>query len=168
YNNSSALDSRTASIDSKPDGSKKDALDSYGYKTLSLSSGITPSPLIAQKGVYVYIRLSDYNTSSSPDYKAVICTSSSKMTRFESSATVIGLPRRYVNSSYGFDFGKDSSNPLPSSSDSDYYALSATASGSYYVDLYAFTVGKDTSDDSMSYSGAVHLGSVTISTSDNF
>ena len=169
YNNSSVLDSRVSAIEAMSDSSKRDALvGSYGYKTLNLADAAAPSPLIGECGVYVYIRLADYNTASSQDYKAVICTAPVAMTRFESSASAIGIPRRSVNARYGFDFGRNSVNPLPASSDGDYYASSATVRGSYYVDVYAVTVGKDTSDGTMSYSDALHLGTVTISMYDNF
>ena len=168
YNNVSLMESRVSSLESVPDSSRRDSLISYGYKTLNLGGGAAPSPLIQESDVYAYIRLADYNTSNSPDYKAVICTSSSAMTRYEGSATLIGEPRRNINSGYGFDFGRDSSNPVPVSSDSDYSASSATVRDSYYIDVYAVTVGEDTADGTKSYSGAVHLGSVTVSTSDNF
>lgn len=168
YNNTSVMESRQSRIESLSDTSKRDSLVSYGYKTLNLAGTAAPTPLIGAGGVYVYIRLSNYNTANSPDYKAVVCTSSSPMTRYEGHATVIGIPRRSVNSSFGFDFGRDSSNPVPSSSDADYYSSSATSAGTYYVDAYAVTVGEDTADGSKSYSGTVHLGSISISTSDSF
>ena len=168
YNNTSVMENRIASLESVPDSSRRDSLISYGYKTLSLAGGAAPSPLIQESDVYAYIRLTDYNTSNSPDYKAVICTSSSAMTRYEPSATVIGIPCRNIGSNYGFDFGRDSSNPVPVSSDSDYSASSATVRDRYYIDAYAVTVGEDTADGSKSYSGAIHLGSVAVSTSDNF
>ncbi len=168
YNNTSLLQNRITSLEAVPDSSRRDSLISYGYKTLNLEDGAAPAPLIQESDVYAYIRLADYNTSNSPDYKAVICTSSSAMTKYENSATVIGAPRRNINSSYGFDFGRDSSNPVPAASDSDYNASSATVKDTYYIDVYAVTVGEDTADGTKSYSGAVHLGSVPVSTSDNF
>ena len=168
YNNTSIMGSRVSALESMADSSRRDSLVSYGYKTLSLAGGAAPSPLIQEDDVYAYIRLVDYNSSNSPDYKAVICTSSSAMTMYESSARVIGIPRRNINSNYGFDFGRDSSNPVPVSSDSDYYASSATVRDTYYIDVYAVTVGEDTANGTKSYSGAIHLGSVPVSTSDNF
>lgn len=168
YNNVSAMESRQTQINSKAESSRRDSLVNYGYKTLNLAGAAAPVPLIGADGVYVYIRLSDYNTSNSQDYKAVVCTSGSPMTRYDGSTTVIGIPRRSVNSNYGFDFGRNSSNPIPISSDADYYSSSATSAGTYYVDAYAVTVGEDTADGSKSYSGAIHLGSISISTSDIF
>ncbi len=168
YNNQSVMEQREAAIDALEDSAQRDSLVSYGYKTLNLAGAAAPSPLIAQTNCYVYIRLADYNTSNSPDYKAVICTSSVPMTRYESSATQIGVPRRSINASYGFDFGKDAFHPVPVSSDSDYYSSSATSAGTYYIDVYAVTVGKDTADGTMSYSGVLRLGSVSISTADSF
>ncbi len=162
------MESREAAINAKEESSQRDSLVSYGYKTLNLDGMAAPSPLISESDCYVYIRLADYNTSNSSDYKAVICTSTSPMSRYESSANQIGVPRRSINASYGFDFGKNTSNPVPVSSDSDYYSSSATSAGTYYVDVYAVTVGEDTADGTMSYSGVLHLGSVSISTSDNF
>ncbi len=168
YNNVSSMESREASIASRDDASKRDALVSYGYKTLNLAGTAAPTPLISASDVYVYIRLADYNTSHSEDYKAVICTSSSSMTRYDASSTLIGIPRRSINAGYGFDFGRDASNPVPVNSDADYASSSATSAGSYYVDAYAVTVGKDTSNNSMSYSGTLFLGSISITTADSF
>ena len=168
YNNRSVMESREAAIESRDDASRRDALLGYGYKTLNLAGTAAPSPLIAKAGVYVYVRLADYNTAISTDYKAVICTASVPMTRYESTADLVGIPRRSVNAGYGFDFGMNSSNPLPAGSDADYSSSSATSAGTYYVDAYAVTVGEDTSSASKSYSGTLFLGSVSISTSDSF
>ena len=168
YNNVSTMESREASIASHDDASKRDALVSYGYKTLNLAGVAAPSPLIAEHSCYVYIRLADYNTSNSADFRAVICTSSAPMTRYNPASTLIGFPRRSINQSYGFDFGKDSSNPVPVSSDADYTSSSANSAGIYYIDAYAVTVGEDTSNHSMSYSGTLFLGSISITTADIF
>ncbi|MBQ3687148.1 MAG: hypothetical protein II932_04895 [Treponema sp.] len=168
YNNVATMENREASIASRDDASKRDALVSYGYKTLNLAGVAAPSPLISEHNCFVYIRLADYNTSNSMDFRSVICTSSVPMTRYNPASTLIGIPRRSVNQNYGFDFGRDSSNPVPVSSDADYSSSSATSPGTYYVDAYAVTVGEDTSSNSMSYSGTLFLGSVSITTADSF
>ncbi|MBQ2481529.1 MAG: hypothetical protein II516_09795, partial [Treponema sp.] len=76
------------------------------------------------------------------------------------------MPRRYINSNYGFNFGQDDNNPLPKNGDADVnYSSSSSDSGTWYVDMYAVSVGRDTSY-STSYSKVLFLGSVKIQESD--
>ncbi len=163
YDNASTMLSTENSIDALSDTAQGAAVvNSYGYRTLKLASGGTPSPLIAATGSnrYVYVRLSNYNTS---DYQACVCVGFSDMTKYEASCC-IGCPKRFLGSNYGFDFGKDSSNPVPVSGDSD--ASVSSSSSTYYIDVYAVAVGLDTVTNTTSYSSALRLGSVTVRTSD--
>ncbi len=164
YNNVSTMQSMETTIDSMTASSAAERLISFGYRPLQISGGATPSPLIEATGrnKYVYIRLTDYNTDNSPDYQSAICVGASEMTKFDASR-LFGYPRRYNNIRYGFNFGKDSDNPLPQSTDSDtYFSASATASGTYYIDMYAVGVGLDTTSNSKSYSEVLRLGSMVI------
>ena len=139
-------------------------LDTLGYKTLRLSYG-SYTPLIPATGTntQVYIRLTSYYDEE--EYACHICVGSStydSSTELTYNGTVV-YPRRYINYNYGFDFDSDdTSNPVPSSGDSDvYYSTTSTSSGTWYVALYAVSLGRDTTYTT-SYSNAIPLGIVPI------
>lgn len=153
YSNASELMSVNSSISSTAESSQATTLISRGYKSLTLQSGSAPSPIIKTTGVnrHVEIRLADY----SPNYARQIKIDNS----------VLGVPARY-GTQKGFNFKSgDTNNPLPENSDADASINTFTEAGTYYVDVYSVCVGKDTSNNTISYSSVLHLGSVPIKTS---
>ncbi len=148
-------------------------LHTAGYKPLALSYG-SISPLIkagsSPQNKYVYIRLSPYGTDV--PYQAGICVSTTRLTEYDPDSALKFnghpvYPRRY-GSSFGFNFSSSdvSSNPVPSQDDSDVtYSSTESSSGTWYVDMYAITVGRDTSY-SLSYSHPYLMGSVAITVAD--
>ena len=178
YNNYSTMVSAENAIDSLNSSSSNYAaaaeslIESRGYKPLKFSSG-SFVPLVeagsSPNNRHVYIRLNDYGTEV--DYSKGICISSQPMDRYSPADALMHngqpvMPRRYINSNYGFNFGQDDNNPLPRNGDADVnYSGSASESGSWYVDMYAVSVGRDTSY-STSYSKVLFLGSVKIQESD--
>ena len=156
YNNYSTMVSAENAIDSLNSSSSNYAaaaeslIESRGYKPLKFSSG-SFIPLVeagsSPNNRHVYIRLNDYGTEVDYNGQPV-------------------MPRRYINSNYGFNFGQDDNNPLPKNGDADVnYSSSSSDSGTWYVDMYAVSVGRDTSY-STSYSKVLFLGSVKIQESD--
>ena len=178
YNNYSTMLSVENAIDSLNSSSSNYAaaaeslIESRGYKPLKFSSG-SFIPLVeagsSPNNRHVYIRLNDYGTEV--DYSKGICISSQPMDRYSPADALMHngqpvMPRRYINSNYGFNFGQDDNNPLPRNGDADVnYSGSASESGSWYVDMYAVSVGRDTSY-STSYSKVLFLGAVKISEGD--
>lgn len=171
YNNYSTMVSAQSSIDSLNSSSDVSAaatniINSRNYKTLLFSS-YNQTPLIPEKNDdrYVYIRLNSIKGSS--EYSAVVCYGTSAMESYvagSSGITLIGKPLRNVSSGsgYGFDFKKtDNGNPLPVSSDEDVNWSSSSEDGVWYVDMWAVSVGRDSSY-SPSYSKLLHLGSISI------
>lgn len=178
YNNYSTMVSAENAIDSLNSSSSNYAaaaeslIESRGYKPLKFSSG-SFIPLVeagsSPNNRHVYIRLNDYGTEV--DYSKGICISSQPMDRYSPADALMHngqpvMPRRYINSNYGFNFGQDDNNPLPKNGDADVnYSSSSSDSGTWYVDMYAVSVGRDTSY-STSYSKVLFLGSVKISEGD--
>lgn len=178
YNNYSTMVSAENAIDSLNSSSSNYAaaaeslIESRGYKPLKFSSG-SFIPLVeagsSPNNRHVYIRLNDYGTEV--DYSKGICISSQPMDRYSPADALMHngqpvMPRRYINSRYGFNFGQDDNNPLPKNGDADVnYSSSSSESGSWYVDMYAVSVGRDTSY-STSYSKVLFLGAVKISEGD--
>lgn len=178
YNNYSTMVSAENAIDSLNSSSSNYAaaaeslIESRGYKPLKFSSG-SFTPLVeagsSPNNRHVYIRLNDYGTEV--DYSKGICISSQPMDKYSPANALMHngqpvMPRRYINSSYGFNFGQDDNNPLPKNGDADVtYSSSSSDSGTWYVDMYAVSVGRDTSY-STSYSKVLFLGSVKIQESD--
>lgn len=166
YSNASSMVRVEQNIDTLSETQQATSLiDSYGYKTLKLSSGDTPTPLITATGHnrHVYIRLTDLISSSNSDYIASICVTSSAISKCDTSA-ILGYPRRFVNYRYGFNFTQNSDNPRPSSSDNDFSGSSSAST--YYVDVYAVAVGRNSSSSTRSYSKVLRLGSLSINPSD--
>lgn len=177
YNNYSTMVSVENSINSLNSSSSnysqaaESLIESRGYKPLKLSRG-NFSPLIQAGGSpqnrHVYIRLNDYGTET--DYQSGICVGTSQMSKYtpSSALTYAGsavYPRRFIDSKYGFNFGKDDDNPVPANGDSDVYYTSASEEGVWYVDMYAISIGRDSSY-STSYSKVLFLGSIKISEDD--
>ena len=178
YNNYSTMVSAENAIDSLNSSSSNYAaaaenlIESRGYKPLKFSSG-SFIPLVeagsSPDNRHVYIRLNDYGTEV--DYSKGICISNHPMDKYSPADALMHngqpvMPSRNINSSYGFNFGQDDNNPLPKNGDADVtYSGSSSESGSWYVDMYAVSIGRDTSY-STSYSKVLFLGSVKISESD--
>lgn len=141
YTNSSSIDSIQSSVSSQSENSQLSYLKGRGYKTLK-NSGTTPYPLIKSSGSnrHVNIRLTGYSS-----YNRQIAIDSS----------VLGYPVR--NGGTGFQFDADT---CPSTSDSDFSGSSSA--DVYYVDAYAVSIGRNTSDSTTYYSSVLHLGSVPI------
>lgn len=146
-------------------------IETQGYKTIKLSTG-SISPIIKQDNGndrYVYIRLTDYNDD---ELKAGICLNSSESMSVYDEAyalkyngTVV-YPRRNISSKYyTFNFGGDSTDTdvVPKEGDADVcYSSTASESGTWYVSMYALSVGIDTSTWTKYYSKPILLGSVSI------
>src|SRR5574344_1019152 len=144
-------------------------IDTQGYKPLRLSTGsITPLIKATGSNKYVYIRLTDYDTSD--DFQQGICVGGSAMKSYDSTnalqynGTAV-FPRRYINSKYTFNFG-DTSNTetgkVPAKGDEDVcWSDTTTTEGTWYVHMYAVSLGRDTTYTT-SYSLVLHLGSVSI------
>ncbi len=130
----------------------------YGYKQLR-ASGSSSTPIVPASSFSVnqrvYIRLTDYNTSS--EYSS----------SFTIDGNSIGQPRR--SNGKNFNFGRTSSESnaaLPTSSDSDInYSSTFTAANKWYVVLYAVSVARDSSYTNQ-YSNVLNLGAVTIDSSE--
>ena len=153
-------------------------LDTQHYKQIKISKGsITPLIKAAGDNRYVYLRLTSYGTST--EYQQGICldTDNAMTTYMETKAgdanppvalTYDGeavSPRRYVNSLYTFNFGGSNSETdvVPSSTDDDVcWSETTTENGTWYVDMYAVSVGLETDTWTTSYSQLLHIGSVTI------
>ena len=173
YNNLSTMLSNQSTVSSLNTASNYSAaaerlIETQGYKQLKLSNGaITPLIKATGKNRYVYIRLTDYGGSEA--YQQGICVASSIMNSYDSSNAltyngVAVFPRRYINSSYTFNFGGDNSDTdkVPTKDDDDVtWSTTTTETGKWYVDMYAISIGKDTTF-SNSYSLVLHLGSMTI------
>lgn len=168
YNNYSTMSSYISAISSlntKSNGSAAATrmIETYGYKQLGTSSG-TVVPLISGAGrKKVFIRLSNRGNASShvsgseTDYRAKVIIAGSELY----------VPRRTGNSS-SFDFGRTSENttlnPVPVNGDEDVLYGSASEANKWYIDLYAVSVGQDSSYTT-SYSLVLHLGNVMINSS---
>lgn len=172
YNNASNLAGVNSAIDSMNTTSDVSSaatslINSYGYKPLSFAGGPYRSPLVMATGsnVYVYIRPASDPTFS-PDFAPAICFSTKSISSVGNSEvsyiTERLVPRRAINSKYGFHFNSDdSNNPVPVSQDSDVSYGSFTESRVWYVDMYAVSLGRDSSY-SPSYSKVLHLGTVPV------
>lgn len=150
---------------------------SYNYQKLNLSCDVVLDPLIAATGDnrYVYIRLNDYGTEES--FRNGICIGNDSLSEYDEASAMkvkgeIVYPRRTDGASvkHGFNFcpsdGADDDNPVPSENDIDVqYNSTPTNEGTWYVDMYAVSVGVDNSFN-YSYSKVLHLGSIFIEESD--
>ena len=146
-------------------------ISTAGYKNLKIHYG-TIQPLIeagaSPDNRYVYIRITRGTTD---DYeKAIRIGSSGIKSSVEGDPLLFGstpvYPVRIIENK-GFEFSNsDSANPVPKSGDEDFlYSSSPTEEGSYYVDMYAVSVGRDSSYTE-SYSQPYHMGTIKITVDD--
>lgn len=132
---------------------------SYGYKNLRASNfrGNVLIPASSNgSNQTVYIRLTDYNNS---DYKACIKVDGNSI-----NGSSINIPLRTVTDGKDktFNFGKSGDNDkIPLSEDGDCLINTSYDSGIYYVNLYAVSVGIDTTFTPQ-YSNILNLGSISI------
>lgn len=170
YTSSSTMASVETSVSSMSSATNYSSAAEYlistkGYKPLGISNG-SISPLIkagsSPQNRYVYIRLTD----DGADFPiGAICVSDSilRTPSADKELTFGGdpvYPCRSVESR-GFNFGKNGV-PLPQSGDDDVEYGSGPEDGKWYVDMYAVSVGRDSSY-SNTYSQPCFMGSVTIS-----
>ena len=165
----SALSSANNSTDSS--SAAKLLTETYKYKQLGTSAGAR-TPLIQYEsppsspwppyynghGRCVYIRLSSYQND---DYTAKFINNYTG----DNSVTPTAVPRREGNR-YSFDFGRHGSEDRrPAEGDDDYsYSSSGFSAGydhTYFVDLYAVSVGRD-ENYTLQYSPVLHLGTVAV------
>lgn len=161
YSSSSTLLSHISAVNSVNSSSNGSAAatriaETYGYQQLGTSSG-TRTPFInGSDAQVVYIRLMNYG--SEDEYSAKV--------------TIDGVeqgwtPLRYDNR-YTFDFGRSANtysnyenNVDPESGDDDVYGSSIPSDGVWYINMYAVSVGFDSSW-TKSYSLVTWLGTVAI------
>ncbi len=147
YTNASSIDSITNSVSAQSENAQLSYLKGRGYKTLLLQ-GTTPFPLIKSTGSNrrVEIRLASYSL-----YERKVKIGSSE----------VGIPwRNSVNA--GFQFGSGSGADVrPANGDTD--CSVASSADTYYVDAYAVSIGRNTSDSTTYYSSVLHLGVIPIS-----
>ncbi len=164
FNNLSTMESQAATLDNLANNdetkinSASTMIQNNKYQRLKCD-GIGNDPLIPSKSSVPYqrvrIRLTDYLTE---EYKACVTIDDA----------LLGKPVRN-DGSFTFNFGRTSegvNNIVPGTDEAseiqDYYkASSATKEGVWYVDLFAVSVGMDTSFSKF-YSNIKHLGSVKI------
>lgn len=126
--------------------------NSAKYHTLLDETG--KEVCIEDNNILVEIRLNSYNENED---EALILKNNTR----------IGIPKRNLTGAkkLGFDFSKDIdtlNNPVPAKGDADVvFNDTEIGSGEWYVDVWAFNVGRDSSY-TYSYSKAVHLGCVLI------
>lgn len=156
FNNDSTMKTFISDLDSLQSSSDISAaansiINSKKYVPL-ISSTQRETPLVKSDNAVVEIRLNKYNDSN-PN-----CIKINGVTSFN--------PRRNGNFGsriYGFEFSKDdTNNPIPKQGDEDVeWSSSTTEPGVWYVDLWAFSSGRDVSF-TPSYSKALHLGCIKI------
>ena len=169
YNNTSTMSSKIATITALNTTSNyskaAEKMIDLGYQQLG-TSGRTITPLIAAASTNrtINIRLTNYGSESA--YQARVTVDDTELVDSDGTSVV---PRRKGNT-YSFDFGRDgTNNTVPEDGDSDVqHSSSFTTDNTWYVDMFAVAVGRDTTYSS-SYSLVLHLGSVAIaaSTEDN-
>ena len=174
YNNYSTMVTRNSAILSVNTSSNSSAaatrvIETYGYKalgSLSASGKTLGEPLIANANSSrsVYIRLTtngeaNYYTATEFTPKIIIGENS------DTGVAPEYIPMRNGNSK-SFDFGRNGSDGfdttvavVPSSSDDDVTYGTASSSGTWYVDMYAVSVGHDNSFTQY-YSLVLHLGAI--------
>lgn len=138
-------------------------INTYGYQQLGTDSG-SRSPLIEAASPptdrRIYIRLSNYQTDSSYQSKVIVGYNGT-----DPSVPGTYMPRRSILKGGGhctFDFGRtEIYDDVPSSGNEDYNHTESGSPTTFYVDLYAVSVGRDTTY-TMYYSKVLHLGVVKI------
>lgn len=169
YTNSSTMASVENSVSSMLSATNYSSATEYlistkKYKPLGITHG-SISPLIkagsSPQNRYVYIRLTEYGEDFP---NGAICVSDSilRTPSADKELTFGGdpvYPCRSVESR-GFNFGKPGV-PLPQSGDDDVEYGSGPEDGKWYVDMYAVSVGRDSSY-ALSYSQPYRMGAVLI------
>lgn len=172
YTNTNSIASFDAEINSVNNSSNYNTavekLISKKYQPLYYLSGGTPYQLEIKTGysAEVEIRLSDYNGINSVSPEA------SYLDHISVDGTVIGKPLRQIGSKNSFNFGwcnyagNTETCKCPASGDDDFEDGTVT-DGWYYINLYAFAYGHDTTFKTY-YSNVLHLGCLKVkSPSDN-
>ncbi|MGI5056691.1 hypothetical protein [Treponema socranskii] len=165
YNRYESIGSVTSALSSANNSTEYSAaatllINTYKYRELGTASGTT-TPLIASTGAdrRIYIRLTNYQNDAR--YKAKIIIGYAG----DSSIVATMVPKREGNRN-SFDFGRTGAkDPEPASGDDDYNYSSSGFSSSYpntyFVDMYALSVGRDTTYTTY-YSKVLHLGTVAV------
>ena len=165
YNRYESIGSVTSALSSANNSTEYSAaatllINTYKYRELGTASGTT-TPLIASTGVdrRIYIRLTNYQTDPYRQAKIIV--------GYTGNSSIAGtwIPKREGNRN-SFDFGRTGAeDPEPASGDDDYnYSSSGFSSAypnTYFVDMYAVSVGRDTTYTTY-YSKVLHLGTVAI------
>ncbi len=134
-------------------------INSYNFKMLKIdgdrsSSEVTIPHTTSKRSQMVRIRLTTYlEDQTDKDLIASVRIDDAE----------VGVPIRYLNEQLYFDFKRDSVNykaPVPVSDDKD-TSGSANTDGYWYITLYAFCVGHDSTFTEY-YSPIVHLGTLRI------
>ena len=168
YDNTSALSSFTTTINSLNSSSTyssaAERIISSGYRPLNITTGGAPNPLVVQQGTNrnLYIRLTSLESQDA--FQSAIRVGTSSISQSTEGADLFSGAKPCRSNENLFDFSKIDVD-LPLASDDDTRFSSTEAPNTYYVDLYAFSVGQDTTF-ARSYSNAVHLGTIPISISD--
>lgn len=179
YGSASTLQSNVSAIDSANKSSTGDAanmvINSYQYVELGTEDG-GHSPLIKSNGSnrMVYIRLTSYqymrNDPSAPQRNIEYAPKIIVDYTDDKKAAATYIPVRNVGGKkYHFDFGRSNAAKytteyannakMPQAQDAD--VSGASASGKWYVDLYAIGVGNDPTFTKY-YSDVLHLGTLPI------
>ncbi len=165
YNRYESIGSVTSALSSANNSTEYSAaatllINTYKYRELGTASGTT-TPLIASTGVdrRIYIRLTNYQTDPYRQAKIIV--------GYTGNSSIAGtwIPKREGNRN-SFDFGRTGAeDPEPASGDDDYnYSSSGFSSAypnTYFVDMYAVSVGRDTTYTTY-YSKVLHLGTVAV------
>ncbi len=162
----------TISSQSSTGNAANTLINTQKYKTLKLNTGsYTPLIKTTSSDQYVYIRLTDKNDS---DFKSSICVcpGNQRIDMYDENFALkykdeIVYPRRNVDGVPSFNFGGNDPDidklPVKGDEDVEYYDTpSEDDEGKWYVDMYAVSVGVDTTTWTSFYSEVLHLGCVTI------
>lgn len=133
---------------------------SANYKPLSLSETREPMPLVSQNGTnrYVYVRLCT-GGGTGAEYAPAVRIGTDRISVSTEGSDLFSGQTPCRSNGNSFEFGKENV-AMPQTTDEDCSVSSSNASV-YYVDLYAFSVGQDTTF-ARSYSTAVHLGTIPV------
>ena len=165
YDSTSAITSFKQIVDSLNSetsyASAAERIISANYKPLSLSGTREPMPLVPQTGTnrYVYVRLCR-GGGTEDDFAPAVRISNDRINVSTEGSDLYANQSPCRSNGQSFEFGKENV-ALPLQTDED-CSLTASSADIYYVDLYAFSVGQDTTF-ARSYSNAVHVGTIPIS-----
>lgn len=160
YNNKSTLSSHISNIDNlnkadNMDAAAKAIINTYKYQPLGTSGGKTEAVLLGAEydGTLVDIRLHNYH-----EYKRHISTDGAEW-------SVYPMRNGDLKSFHFNPNSKDRIDVLPEEGDEDLEYGSATKSGRWYVNAYAFAKGRDANFNDVC-SLVLHLGTIVIDESD--